>query len=464
MVKILVVLILICSALSHQAAGTELLKVGIHSNNKTLEFVTSKGEPAGILVDLWREWARQSGIMMEFVAVDQANGTALLHEGKIDLLANAPPGEDFLYSPAYHTFDYSIFSLRNIRPQTPEDFPPRTGLHADDIPYIDPVKLNNLETRYYADHLELLNALENGDINYLLANTSQLILEINNTRLMKLNFPQKKFYEYPIRAALRHNKPQLLEKITTGFAAIDPDRRDNIFKKWMPSTVGYRIFWPFIGFAFFIMLSTILMTIVWAMNQRLKQQVWLATRELTDQANTDPLTRLINRRHFMNILSELLEQPRQNSRFGILLYLDLDNFKPVNDRLGHEAGDVVLQVIAGRLRNMLRGQDYVARLGGDEFALLLIDDSSEELDAETVARRVEEHVAAPIMVQNQRTQIRCSIGITKLKAGDQPQEVLNRADQAMYSVKLVRRRGLDPAHDVDQSESLQKTHKAVANP
>lgn len=452
MVKILAILILVCSILSHQADASEPLRVGIHSDNRTLEFLTSNKEPAGILVDLWLEWAQQSGTELEFVAVDQANSTTLLREGKIDLLANAPAGEDFDYSPAYLRFDYTLFTLRNVRPETPEDFPARTGLLADDIPYIDPVKLSNLHIRQYSDYIELLKALEDGDINYLLANTSQLIMAINNTSLMKLHFPQKSYYERPIRAAVRKNQPELLEKVTTGLAAIDPARQARIINKWMPSTFGYRVFWPLIGFAFFIVLATILLTTVWVMNQRLKQQVWLATRELTDQANTDPLTRLINQRHFMNILSELLDQPRQDSRLGILLYLDLDNFKPVNDLLGHESGDIVLQVIAGRLRNMLRGQDYVARLGGDEFALLLIDDSSDELDPETVARRVEEHVATPIMVQNQKIQVRCSIGITELIAGDQPQEVLNRADKAMYSVKLARRRDLEPALDLNQSE------------
>lgn len=439
MVKILVVLILISSILSHQAIATEPLRVGIHSDNRTLEFLTSKQEPAGILVDLWLEWALKSGTELEFVAIDQANGTTLLREGKIDLLANAPAGEDFDYSPAYLRFDYTLFTMRNVRPETPDDFPARTGLHADDIPYIDPVKLNNLQIRQYSDYIELLKALEDGNINYLLANTSQLIMAINNTRLMKLHFPQKSYYERQIRAAVRKNQPELLEKITTGLAAIDPARQARIINKWMPSTVGYRIFWPFIGFSFFIALATILLTTVWVMNQRLKQQVWLATRELTDQANTDPLTRLINRRHFMNFLKELLDQPKHENRLGILLYLDLDNFKPVNDRLGHDAGDIVLQVIAERLRNMLRDQDYVARLGGDEFALLLIDDSSNNLDAETVARRIEENIAAPIVVKNQRIQLRCSIGSTDLKAGDQPQEVLNRADKAMYSVKAVRR-------------------------
>ncbi|WP_049824404.1 GGDEF domain-containing protein [Desulfurivibrio alkaliphilus] len=160
---------------------------------------------------------------------------------------------------------------------------------------------------------------------------------------------------------------------------------------------------------------------------------------MSDQANTDPLTGLINRRYFMEILNDLLKQPNHGNRLGTLLFLDLDNFKPVNDQLGHDAGDIALQVIAERLRNLLREQDYVARLGGDEFVLLFTGDSSNNLDSETVAQRVEANIAAPIMVKKKKINLGCSIGTTQLKKGDDPQEVLNRADKAMYAVKFARR-------------------------
>jgi diguanylate cyclase (GGDEF)-like protein len=163
-------------------------------------------------------------------------------------------------------------------------------------------------------------------------------------------------------------------------------------------------------------------------------------QELVDLANTDALTGLINRRHFMDLLKRQLRQPDHLRQHGaLLLYLDLDGFKPINDRLGHEAGDQVLQVIGDRLKNLVRDRDFAARLGGDEFALLLIEDEGNPLDPEQVVKRAEEHLSRPIRVGNQLVQVGCSGGVARLAPGDTHQEVLNRADRAMYRVKAARR-------------------------
>ena len=162
-------------------------------------------------------------------------------------------------------------------------------------------------------------------------------------------------------------------------------------------------------------------------------------QKLVDLANTDTLTGLINRRFFMERLREVLSSPGRERQPAALLYLDLDDFKPINDRLGHEAGDLVLQVVAGRIRHLLREGDMAARLGGDEFALLLMKDGSHHLDPDMVARRVEEQLSMPMTVKNQVVSVGCSVGVVSLSPGDDPEEVLNRADQNMYRAKHARR-------------------------
>ncbi len=161
--------------------------------------------------------------------------------------------------------------------------------------------------------------------------------------------------------------------------------------------------------------------------------------KLIDLANTDTLTGLVNRRFFMEKLRDALSTPGRESQPAALLYLDLDDFKPINDRMGHEAGDLVLQVVAGRIRHLLREGDMAARLGGDEFALLLLKSSSHALDPDAVARRVEEQLTLPMTIKEQVISVGCSIGIVRLSPGDDPHDVLNRADQDMYRVKHVRR-------------------------
>ena len=162
-------------------------------------------------------------------------------------------------------------------------------------------------------------------------------------------------------------------------------------------------------------------------------------QKLVDLANTDTLTGLINRRFFMERLREVLSSPGRERQPAALLYLDLDDFKPINDRMGHEAGDLVLQVVAGRIRHLLREGDTAARLGGDEFALLLMKDGSHHLDPDMVARRVEEQLSMPMTVKNQVVSVGCSVGVVSLSPGDDPEEVLNRADQNMYRAKNERR-------------------------
>jgi len=162
-------------------------------------------------------------------------------------------------------------------------------------------------------------------------------------------------------------------------------------------------------------------------------------QKLVDLANTDTLTGLINRRFFMEKLREVLSSPGRERQPAALLYLDLDDFKPINDKMGHEAGDLVLQVVAGRIRHLLREGDMAARLGGDEFALLLMKDGTHHLDPDMVARRVEEQLSMPMTIKNQVVTVGSSIGVVRLSPGDDPEEVINRADQNMYLIKHARR-------------------------
>jgi diguanylate cyclase (GGDEF)-like protein len=160
-------------------------------------------------------------------------------------------------------------------------------------------------------------------------------------------------------------------------------------------------------------------------------------REMGRQARTDPLTGLMNRRAFLEELSRHIDRLDREEQPGTLLFADLDYFKPVNDRLGHEVGDQVLVRTANVLRNTVRPTDLVARLGGDEFALWL-----NGADHLTAAERAD-HLCTE--VPNQLLEIACdggstptvSIGIaTREPASHEPVDsLLRRADQAMYEVK-----------------------------
>ncbi|MEO8714278.1 MAG: diguanylate cyclase [Acetobacteraceae bacterium] len=156
--------------------------------------------------------------------------------------------------------------------------------------------------------------------------------------------------------------------------------------------------------------------------------------EMASQARTDPLTGLLNRRAFLEELPRHIDRLERDRMPGTMLFADLDNFKMVNDRLGHDVGDQMLRAAADLLRSTFRPTDLVARLGGDEFAMWL-----NGADHMTAAERAERlRVEAPrVFVEltgGGGTQ-GFSIGIATRQTGEEIESVMRRADLAMYEVK-----------------------------
>ncbi len=157
------------------------------------------------------------------------------------------------------------------------------------------------------------------------------------------------------------------------------------------------------------------------------------------RAQHDALTGLANRALFRAVAAHQVELcKRTGGRFSIL-FVDLDEFKDVNDDFGHEAGDEVLMSVADRLRDAGRGSDLAARVGGDEFAVLLHD--ADAAAAAGVAAKLTDLLAAPHETSSRAVHCSASIGAaTYPDAGDTPEELLRRADEAMYRVKSGRGR------------------------
>lgn len=153
----------------------------------------------------------------------------------------------------------------------------------------------------------------------------------------------------------------------------------------------------------------------------------------------DSLTGLPNRNLFMDRLGQAIVAAKRGERIMALLYVDLDNFKQINDTLGHEAGDELLREMARRMLAMLRGTDTVARLGGDEFAIILNHIAHKD-DAKLVAQRVLEAAAKPIRIREVEHVVGASIGITcSPQDGTDGSQLLKNADMAMYEAKSAGR-------------------------
>ncbi len=165
-----------------------------------------------------------------------------------------------------------------------------------------------------------------------------------------------------------------------------------------------------------------------------------AERELLHLASHDPLTGLANRLLFTAALANALQpRPGRDQRADVgLLYIDLDNFKPVNDAYGHAAGDEMLLVATQRIRSQVRTQDTIARLGGDEFAVCSPRITVNGLVA--MADRLTAALAQPHQLQGQQVHMSASIGSYLGAPGEDPADVVNRADAAMYVVKAAKSR------------------------
>lgn len=168
---------------------------------------------------------------------------------------------------------------------------------------------------------------------------------------------------------------------------------------------------------------------------RLELDLEIARLELEQLAMTDPLTGLHNRRHFFERAEIEFERARRHEQSLSFLLMDIDGFKTINDKYGHDAGDVVMIYLADILPGEVRVFDLVARFGGDEFIIMLVDTHEEQ--AREAAERIRKAVAkTPVTFDDRKISIQVSLGIASFAGEDEDlKTILRRADVALYYAK-----------------------------
>ena len=190
-----------------------------------------------------------------------------------------------------------------------------------------------------------------------------------------------------------------------------------------------------------------------------------AQDQMAHMAYHDALTQLPNRRLLQDRLNQALAAARRSGLYGALLFIDLDNFKKINDSAGHEAGDLVLVEAANRLRRTVREGDSVARLGGDEFAILLEDLDTDRLEsaakAQQLGEKIIEVLAQPYVFGRHKFHCSASIGIDLYAHTESGPDLLQHADLAMYQSK---RAGRNTLRFFDQAmQTALNSHVALEN-
>lgn len=178
-----------------------------------------------------------------------------------------------------------------------------------------------------------------------------------------------------------------------------------------------------------------------AENERLKRELAVARARVSDleaRADVDPLLDILNRRGFERELKRALAHIKRYGTEAALMFVDLDDFKGVNDRYGHGAGDAVLKAVARELVGHVRASDVVGRLGGDEFGVLIWHAGEEQAIAK--ARELESLIARVVIVHGKaRIEAAASVGMALLVADTTAEDMIGAADHAMYARKQERR-------------------------
>lgn len=169
--------------------------------------------------------------------------------------------------------------------------------------------------------------------------------------------------------------------------------------------------------------------------KRMEEEIW-------NLAFLDPLTNLPNRRMLSDRLAHALSQAKRNERSLAIMFLDLDNFKTINDTLGHDVGDELLKEVAARLNACVRVGDTVSRTGGDEFVIVLAEVASPD-DAALVGDKIIKAITAPMQIADNTLHVSTSIGIAvyPISGSDDAQELMRKADKALYVAKAAGRNG-----------------------
>jgi diguanylate cyclase (GGDEF)-like protein len=195
-----------------------------------------------------------------------------------------------------------------------------------------------------------------------------------------------------------------------------------------------------------------------------KSELERAYERIEHLANHDLLTQLPNRRLLGELIHEHIPLARRQSRLFAVVYVDIDDFKPINDTFGHDAGDQVLARIADRLREAVRQSDTVARIGGDEFVLVLRDVGGVE-DARAIAQKVLVALSRPMAFGDHVCALAASIGVSLFpEHGETYDELISAADRAMYRSKQAGKSSVSVAASGDYRSRTSTAEKSMESP
>ncbi|WP_394251486.1 diguanylate cyclase [Vibrio profundi] len=438
--SIISLLAMLASSVAH--AKSEDSKTLIIANSKAwkpFSYIDEKGEPNGILIDLWKEYSRRTGVDVEFKLTDWNESLMLVKNGQADahagLLWSAPRDEFLDYSDTLLTIDTHLFMVQDYIGTDLNYF--LAGDEGKSIgvveggyeQYFAEQNFPNLQLDMFVNNEQMFNAALKGKLTAFIADTQVANFYLYTSKAEVQIAPVMFLYSGDLKVAVAEGNQALLESIDTGFSSLSRKDREQILSKWMHIKTVYP---PYFVPSLILVVFGIIFIYAIQLKRTVKErtlELEKANRELVRVVNTDELTGVSNRRHFFKQITNL--------DIGVasvtVMVFDIDDFKQINDNFGHNVGDIVIQAVASRAANSLDYKHLFARIGGEEFAVVSFGLSCEQaqLRAQGICDAISER---PVKCRNRYIQTSVSLGCAYYEM--QPEVVLlNDADHLMYESK-----------------------------
>lgn len=425
------------------------IKIGMVNNWRPMEFLNKEGHLAGINIDLFKLIESRLGISFSYdVYSDWQTLIKAIENKDVDMIASVAPDE---YKDHYLNFSQAYWRLpwAIVHPVISGGKVSLSDFEGKKVAIIKGVYLNKVLAQQYPN-IEVITAdnidqayylLQKDDVAAVIANLAPASDLLKRESLIHMGLSTiDNLSNDAQHIGTRSDWPLLASIINKALGTINEPEKDVIYNKWLNLKITHGIEKKVvINIALQIgVLTLAIISIIIFWNRRLyievKQRKKLE-QKMKYMATHDELTGLANRTLLTERISTAIHYHKRQRRKLAVLFIDLDGFKHVNDKYGHDVGDELLKVLTDRLKDCVRDSDTVARFGGDEFVLLLTGLNKKD-EASFIAEKVIKVINLPAKLSAAMVNVGCSIGISTFPDdGDTDIELLKVADTMMYHVK-----------------------------
>ena len=418
-----------------------VITVGVHHGWMPIEFLSEGNEFRGITVDFLKRAEPLLGV--HFVKSEYSENPATEISDMLSGIASVKSldGSRFValpeplvsvpYAIYIHKKNETIRTFADLEGKRVAVFKngPLAGLLSRDQASIELFKVDIAE--------EAFAALETGKVDAYIGNPLVIDYVANVQGIRYLAKAGNTPYKASVSIAVRKDWPELAAILQKTMHHLEPERAD-ILNDWHLQPGGKTGLLPFL-LAGLLLLATIIALRGYRLKREVARQSAASQHMIWKQANYDFLTGLPNRPMFHKQLAEEIHKSLQFQQPLVLMFLDLDNFKQINDQLGHSIGDKLLVETGARIAAVARDCTLLARLGGDEFTIVLSNVHNRE-QVEWLCERILRQVSLPFTIENHVVYVTTSIGIASFPEHSRDVETLMKyADQAMYEAKRLGR-------------------------